>query len=158
MRRASFALLLVLSACSGSTSTPIAPSSPAPGVNLSGSWTLQTQASGSCSGLSADAVSHSYSRVTIYYASYDTITITVGINGVTLPILTDAQYYSSVTGFKIQERVRLTDNSVVGGLAIDGTFTSSVINQNKIAGTLNGNFTNGTADCAAADHTLTFTR
>lgn len=153
MRRTALALLIVLSACSGSTSTPT-PSGPAPGVTLSGAWTLQTLASDSCSGLSADAKSRNYPTVTIYYTGYSTITVTVSVNSVSTTIMTDADYY----GLKMQHPLRFVDNSIAGGFVIDGTFTSSVISQNKISGTLNGHFTTAAVDCVATNHTLTFTR
>jgi hypothetical protein len=146
-------LVLALSACSGSNSTPTSPG-PAPQMTLPGGWTLQTVASDRCSGLSADAKSRSCPIVTIYQAGYSTITITVSISNISTPIMNNTDY----SGLKIQDRLRLVDNSIAGGLAIDGTFTSSLVSQNKIAGTLNGNFTTATADCAATDHTVTFTR
>jgi hypothetical protein len=76
----------------------------------------------------------------------------VAVNGVLAPLMNP-----SYSGLKIQDHLRLVDNSVVGGLVIDGTFTGTV-SSSRIAGTLNGNFTTATADCVAADHALTFTR
>jgi hypothetical protein len=153
MRRTTLALLIVLSACSGSTSSPT-PAGPAPFVTLSGAWTLQTVASESCSGLSADVKNRNYPTVTIYYTGYSTITVTVSVNNVSTPIMTDADYY----GLRIQHPLRLVDNSIAGGLTVAGTFTSSVVSQNKISGTLNGNVTTATGDCVATNHTITFMR
>jgi hypothetical protein len=151
MRRTFVALLFVVSACSGSDST--APTAHPPYMSLPGSWSLQTLASDSCSGLPADARSRSYSIINIYQTGYDTISINVALNGVSTPIMN-----ASYSGLKIQDKLRLVDNSAVGRLVIDGTFTSSVVSQDKITGRLNGNFTTATADCVASDHTLTFTR
>jgi hypothetical protein len=101
--------------------------------------------------LPADARSHSYA-VIIYQTGYDTISMNVSMNNVSTPIM-----YASYSGLKIQDRLRLVDNAVAGSLVIDGTFTGTV-GSNRIAGTLNGNFTTATADCVASNHTLTFTR
>jgi hypothetical protein len=150
MRRSCLALLLVVSACSGSSSTPVPTSAPT-GFTLPGPWTLQTVASNSCSGLSADVRSRTY-KVSVYQTGYDTISMDVAVNGVLAPLMNP-----SYSGLKIQDHLRLVDNSIVGGLVIDGTFTGTV-SSSRIAGTLNGNFTTATADCVAADHALTFTR
>ena len=153
MQRTSVALLFALSACSGNTSTPTSSSASPQGFTLVGAWSLQAVASASCSSLSADARNRTYPTVTIYQTGYDTISINVSANSVSSVIMTPSYY-----GLKIQDRLRLVDNVVVGGLVIDGMFTSSSVTSTRIAGTLNGNFTTATADCAATDHSLTFTR
>jgi hypothetical protein len=150
MRRTCLALLVAVSACSGNTITPVATTGPT-GFTLPGSWTLQTLASASCSGLPADVRSRSY-LVNIYQTGYDTISMNMTMNGVSKQIMTP-----SYAGLKIHDQLHLVDSSVAGGFTIDGTFTGTVTSS-RIAGTLNGNFTTATADCAASDHTLTFTR
>lgn len=150
MRRICLAVLLLVPACSGNTSTPITSTAPS-GYSLPGPWTLQVVASDTCSGLSPDIRNRSY-IVTIYQTGFDTISMNVAINGVTTPIMN-----ASYSGLKIKDRLRLVDNSVAGNLVIDGTFTGTV-SVSKIAGTLSGNVTTAAADCVASDHSLTFTR
>jgi hypothetical protein len=150
MRRTWLALLCFVSACSGSTSTPIASTARA-GYALPGPWTLQAVASDSCSGLSADTKNRSY-VVTIYQTGYDTISMNVAISGLTSTIMN-----ASYSGLVINDHLRLVDKSVPGNLVIDGTFNGKV-SVSKIAGTLSGNVTTASADCVASDHSLTFTR
>ena len=150
MRRICLAVLLLVPACSGNTSTPITSTAPS-GYSLPGPWTLQVVASDTCSGLSPDIRNRSY-IVTIYQTGFDTISMNVAINGVTTPIMN-----ASYSGLKIKDRLRLVDNSVAGNLVIDGTITGTV-SVSKIAGTLSGNVTTAAADCVASDHSLTFTR
>lgn len=150
MRRATLVLLLTLSACSGNSATPIPYTAPT-GFTLPGPWRLETLASPSCTGLSTDLMSRNY-LVSVYQTGYDTISMDVSIGGVLTPLMSP-----SYSGLKIQDRLRLVDSSVAGGLVIDGTFTGTVTSS-RIAGTLNGNFTTATVDCAASDHKLTFTR
>jgi hypothetical protein len=149
MRRLTFALLVVVSGCSGSTATPL-PTSASAGFTLPGPWILQAVAADSCAGLSPDARSRSY-NVTIYQTGYDTISMNASINGLVTPIMN-----ASYSGLKIQDRLRLVDNSAAR-LVIDGTFTGTVSSA-RIAGTLDGTFTSATAECSATNHTVTFTR
>jgi hypothetical protein len=90
--------------------------------------------------------------VNVYQTGYDTISMNVSINGVSTQIMTP-----SYSGLKIQDHLRLVDNSAGGKLVIDGTFTGTVT-ASRIAGPLNGTFSTDTADCAASNHGITFTR
>jgi hypothetical protein len=150
MRRVTLALLLMVSACAGSTSTEIPNTAPS-GYTLAGPWTLHLVASESCSGLPADAKSRSYD-VSIYQTGYDTISMNAFVNRALTPIMA-----ASYAGLKINDKLRIVDDSVAGGLVIDGIFTGRV-SSSKIPGTLNGHVTTPTVDCVATDHTANFIR
>jgi hypothetical protein len=150
MRQTLLALLLVLSACGGNgsavTPTPAGPT----GFTLPGPWTLETSVSASCSGFPESAKKRSY-YVSIYQTGYDTISMTVRVNGALVPLMSP-----SYSGLRINDHLRLVDNSD-GKLVIDGTFKGSV-GPSRIAGLLDGTFSTNTVDCTASDHGIAFTR
>jgi hypothetical protein len=151
MRRTLPALLLVLSACGGNgsavTPTPAGPT----GFTLPGPWALETSVSASCSDFPENAKKRSYD-VSIYQTGYDTIQMNVRVNGALVPLMSP-----SYSGLKINDHLRLVDNSGSGKLVIDGTFKGSV-SSSRIAGLLDGTFSTDRVDCAASDHGIVFTR
>jgi hypothetical protein len=152
MRRGSWALLLVVSACGGNGSA-VTPT-PAPtnnGFTLPGPWTLETSVSASCSGFPENARKRSY-YVSIYQTGYDTILMNVRVNGALVTLMAP-----SYSGLRINDHLRLVDNADSGKLVIDGTFKGSV-SSSRIAGLLDGTFSTDTVDCTASNHGIVFTR
>ena len=90
--------------------------------------------------------------MSIYQTGYDTIQMNVRINGVLTSLMSP-----SYSGLRINDHLRLVDNSDSGTLVIDGTFKGSV-SASRIAGLLDGTFSTDTVDCAASNHGITFTR
>lgn len=153
MRRIYWSLLLAGAACSGTPTSPNAPSgSPTP-INLAGIWTLETHASASCSSLPTSGVDRTYPSL-----------VRITQNGPTLSIDTTTSFgpfptmRTALIGVaNIHDRLTLSDNYGSGVLDIDGTFTAAAIS-NRISGPLDGRYTVSGKDCVAADHTITFTR
>lgn len=143
-----YVLLAALLASACGAESPTTPNTP----NIAGNYSVQFNASSSCSQLLPSAFrNRSYTTVVVTQSGQDvTMSITTSIG--TLPMVLGSFGSSS----QVSGALEVHDNNV--NYHVTGTVQISASGNSLTTGTLNGAIFTGTANCIAANHQVVFQR